>query len=113
MSCRSTVVQEELASAVLQPQEAMDRSSSPFIASAITTDFSPAHHASCRVAVDATAKLVPSGMVPEKQSPSSMQMISGREESSSWANDVIQVGCLQTHLFHTSDSQKCYKQCSR
>lgn len=109
-------MQEEFASAASQPQEAIDRSSSPFIASAITTDFSPAHHASCCVAVDATAKLVPSGMLPEKQSPSSMQMISGREESSScsdgWANEVIQVCCLQTHIF-TLHFQKCYLECSR
>lgn len=65
-------------------------------------DSPPAHHASCRVAVDATAKLLPAEMLPGIGDRSSPAQNSGQGASSnasdSWANEVIQVFSV-THTF--------------
>ena len=107
------MVEEEYSSATLQSQDRMDRSSS----AAVTQQSSHMHHASCLVAVDATAGLVPSDMLPGKDKCSSSEQQRGKEASSSpsdgWANEVIQVTCRSIRQLETSvrESGQCLPQC--
>lgn len=101
-SSRSAVVEEEFAASPLQPQPQMGPSCSinsslcsPTAGFTMTHNSPPTHHASCRVAVDATAKLVPAEMLPGIGDCTSPAGKGGQGTSSSasdsWANEVIQI----------------------
>ncbi|CAL8468532.1 g8072 [Coccomyxa elongata] len=101
-SSRSAVAEEELTSSPLQPQSRMEPSCStslplrsPRTQYTVAHDIPPAHHASCRVAVDATAKLVPAEMLPGIGDCTDPARKGGQGASSnasdSWANEVIQI----------------------
>ncbi len=86
------MVEEEVYSATMQPEDQLQGSCPA------PTAQSHVHHASCRVAVDATANLIPPDMLPGKGSCSASEQRLGKQASSSgptdsWANEVIQVMC--------------------